>query len=142
MDLVLEKGELAVRTSAGETKVQGPKLHDAAWHHAVLVVAPEAKTLAEITVYADGQALPWVDNGVYDKPVVTKMGIYGLALAGPHRPVWRKQKLGPFTHFDGAIDDFAAWYRALSKEEVMTLYEMALTGLNASHVDRAWRAKQ
>ncbi len=141
MDLVLEKGRLSVRTSAGETKVRGPKLNDGTWHHAVLVVAPEAKTLAHITVSADGQALPWADKGTRDKPVVAKMGIHGLALAGPHRPVWRKQELGPFLHFDGAIDDFAAWYRALSQEEIKTLYEAALKGQNASHVDRTWRAK-
>ena len=142
MDLVLEKGRLCVRTSAGETKVQGPKLNDGMWHHAVLVVAPEAKTLAHITVYTDGQARPWADKGTRDKPVVAKMGIHGLALAGPHRPVWRNQKLGPFTPFDGAIDDFAAWYRALSREEIKTLYEAALMGQNASQVDRAWRAKR
>ena len=48
MDLLLEKGRLSVRTSAGETKVQGPHLNDGTWHQAVLVVAPEAKTLADI----------------------------------------------------------------------------------------------
>ncbi len=98
--------------------------------------------MADITVYADGQMLPWSDTRMRRKPVVGKMGIYGLALAGPHRPVWRKQKLGPFTHFNGVIDDFAAWYRALSRGEIKTLYEAAAMGQNASQVDRAWRAKK
>ena len=142
MDLVLDKGRLSARTSAGETKVQGPPLNDDTWHHVVLVVAPKARTLADITVYADGQALPWVDKAARDNPVVAKMGIHGLALAGPHRPVWRNQKLGPFRAFDGAIDDFAAWYRALSQEEIKTLYEAAAIGQNASQVDRTWRARK
>ena len=64
------------------------------------------------------------------------------ALASPHRPVWRKQKLGPFIPFGGAIDDFAAWYRALSREGIETLYEAGWMGQNASQVDRAWRAKK
>ena len=48
--------------------------------------------------------------------------------------------LGKFTAFDGEIDDFAAWYRALSDSEIAMLYELAVTKqMNAGQVDHEFR---
>lgn len=140
MDLVLDDGRLVVRTSAGETTVSGPKLNDGKWHHAALVVSPKAKTLADIRVHADGEECSWIGVDGAKQPVVVKSNIYGISLAGPHRPVWKKGVLYKFDHFKGVIDDFAAWYRALSGEEIRQLYDLANTKqMNAGEVDRLFR---
>jgi len=138
MDLALHGGELVVRTSAGESIVAGSKLNDGKWHHAALVVAPDARTLADLRIYVDGAKRPWAPSVDANSRINAKMGIYGISLGGTHRPVWKgrtgKEK---FVSFAGVIDDFAAWYRALSDAEVRTLYEQATTKqLNASQVDR------
>ena len=143
MDLVLDNGKLSVRTSAGETALVVPKLNDGQWHHAALVVRPKAHTLADLHVYVDGQSQDWAVPSDAKKAINTRMGIYGISLAGPHRPVWKKSRLGSFTAFDGAIDDFAAWYRALSDTEVAQLYELAQTKqMNASQVDARFRGNR
>ena len=137
------KSTLSVRTSAGETALAAPKLNDGQWHHTVLVVAPKAETLADLRVYVDGQSRDWAVALAAEKTINARMGIYGISLAGPHRPVWKNSKLGPFIAFEGAIDDFAAWYRALSDSEIAQLYELAVTRqMNASHVDELFRGKR
>lgn len=140
MDLVLVDDKLSVRTSAGEDAVAGPKLNDGQWHQAALVVAPEARTLADVRVYVDGQKRDWAAPTASEKKVLARMGIYGISLVGPHRPVWKRGELGKFTAFDGEIDDFAAWYRALSDSEIAMLYELAVTKqMNAGQVDQEFR---
>lgn len=138
MDLALHGGGLVVRTSAGESAVAGAKLNDGKWHHAALVVTPNARTLDDLRVYVDGAKRPWAP-GVNPKTKITaKMGIYGISLGGSHRPVW-KGRTGKetFTSFAGVIDDFAAWYRALTDAEVRMLHDQAVTKqLNASQVDQ------
>ncbi len=138
MDLALHGGTLVVRTSAGESDVAAGKLNDGKWHHAALVVAPDARTLADLRVYVDGAKRPWAPSVHARTRITAKMGIYGLSLGGSHRPVWKGQtRKGKFASFDGTIDDFAAWYRALSDAEIRTLYDSAITKqLNASQVDR------
>jgi len=143
MDLVLDNGKLSVRTSVGETAAASAKLNDGQWHHAALVVAPKAETLADLRVYVDGQSRDWTVAVVAEKTINARMGIYGISLAGPHRPVWKNSKLGPFTAFEGAIDDFAAWYHALSDSEIAQLYELAVTRqMNASQVDELFHGKR
>jgi hypothetical protein len=143
MDLVLDRGRLSVRTSAGETRLADPPLNNGQWHHVALVVMPNARTLAHVRVYVDGQRRDWAVAAAAEKEITARMGIYGMSLAGPHRPVWKKGKLGPFTAFEGAIDDFAAWYRALSDAEIKQLYDLAVTKqMNASQVDEQFRREQ
>jgi hypothetical protein len=138
MDLALHGGELVVRTSAGESAVAVAKLNDGKWHHAALVVAPDARSLADLRVYVDGAKRPWAPGVDARTRIAAKMGIHGISLGATHRPVWKGQaRKGKFTSFDGTIDDFAAWYRALSDAEIRTLHDQAVTKqLNASQVDR------
>lgn len=122
MDLVLEGGMLIARTSAGETATVGPKLNDDQWHHAALVVLPGARTLADVRVYVDGERRAWAKRNVATKAVNAKMGIYGVSLGGTHRPVWSgRTGNATFVSFEGVIDDFTAWYRALSDGEIQQL---------------------
>ena len=107
------------------------------------MVAPKAKTLADVHLFVDGRSRDWAAATGAKKTITARMGIYGISLAGPHRPVWKKGRLGPFTAFEGAIDDFAAWYRALSDSEIAQLYELAVTKqMNAGQVDERFRSKR
>ena len=143
MDLVLADGKLLVRTSAGEAPIAGPPLNDGQWHHAALVVAPNARALADLRVYVDGARTPWAKGVDPTTKITARMGIYGISLGGSHRPVWKgRPPNDKFASFPGAIDDFAAWYRALTDAEVRALHDLADTkDLNASQVDRLFRQK-
>jgi len=137
MDLGIDAGRPFLRTSAGEISVQSESLADGLWHHAVLVVQPEARSLDDIRVYVDGTARDWDESVDRQTPIVARMSIYGISLGFTPRPVWSKSKrLQGVETFEGAIDDFAAWYRALSAEEIATLHSLGESeGLNASLVD-------
>ena len=73
-----------------------------------------------------------------DKPLRSLVYNYGISVAGPNRPFKYERGAPPFKSFDGVIDDFAAWYRALSDEEIAKLYAGAAKGLDASEIDRGW----
>jgi hypothetical protein len=141
MDLGVENGRLFVRTSAGEIPASHKAINDGKWHHVALVVMPNARTLGDIQVYADGEPRPWAAGVDPTQKVETMMGIYGISLGGSHRPVWAKSKRKPGTvSLPGAIDDFAAWYRALSENEIRQLYELGSSrSLDASRVDEQFR---
>ncbi len=126
MDLGIENGRLFVRTSTGEIPASRTAINDGKWHHVALVVLPNAHTLGDIRVYTDGEPQPWAVSVDPSQPIEAMMGIYGISLGGSHRPVWAKSKRKPGTvSLPGTIDDFAAWYRALSSEEILKLYEDA-----------------
>lgn len=137
MDLGINKGKLLVRTSAGEIPLKHTPINDGTWHHVALVVQPRARTLDDIETYLDGKPLTWADSVDSSQQIEAMMGIYGISLGGSHRPVWAKSKRKPGTPtLPGCIDDFAAWYRALSENEIQSLYELATQqDLNASQAD-------
>lgn len=140
MDLGIESGRLFARTTAGESPIDHDAINDGQWHHVALVVMPNARKLRDIKVYVDGSPLPWAEQVDADAPVSTMMGIYGISLGGSHRPVWKNSKRKPGTvSLPGTVDDFAAWYRALSDLEVHKLYELGNEqGLDACQVDEQW----
>lgn len=141
MDLGIQNGRLFVRTSAGEIRVKHAAIIDGEWHHVALVVMPNAGKVGDLRVYVDGKLQPWAGGVDESQPIGTMMGIYGLSLGGSHRPVWAKSKRKPGTvSLAGTIDDFAAWYRALSPAEIQQLFELGdRQGLNASQVDQRFR---
>jgi Concanavalin A-like lectin/glucanases superfamily len=141
MDLGIQKGRLFVRTSAGEIPVKHTSISDGEWHHVALVVMPNARRVGNLRVYVDGRRQPWAGGVDESQSVVTVMGIYGISLGGSHRPVWAKSKREPgIASLAGTIDDFAAWYRALSPDEIEHLFKLGDSqGLNASQVDERLR---
>jgi len=143
MDLGVDAGRLFVRTSAGQSRVKCPLVNDGQWHHVALVVADDARTLRDVKVYLDGQPQPWAAAVEPSAPINARMAIYGISLGGSHRPVWRKSKRNKgVDSFDGLIDDFGAWYRALSDTEIQTLYRLGdAEALNASQVDKRFATR-
>lgn len=141
MDLGIQNGGLFVRTSAGEIPVKHTAIIDGTWHHVALVVMPNARRVGDLRVYVDGEPQPWGGGVDESQPIATMMGIYGISLGGSHRPVWAKSKRKPGTvALAGTLDDFAAWYRALSDDEIRNLFELCdREGLNASEVDERFR---
>ena len=119
MDLAVKGGMLFVRTSAGEIPLTHTPINDGTWHHVAFVVQPKARTLQNIKTFLDGKPIAWADSVDSSQPIEARMAIYGISLGGSHRPVWAKSKRKPGTPtLPGVIDDFAAWYRALSENEI------------------------
>lgn len=144
MDLGIDDGQLWVHTSAGESALRHDPIHDGQWHHVALVVRPDARTLGDLNVYVDGQCQSWAPQVDTKAAICATMAIYGVSLGGSHRPVWRNSKRNQgVVSFDGQIDDFAAWYRALSAAELEALYQLGRAqNLNASQVEaRAFPAQ-
>ena len=147
MDIILREGKIVIRTGTKtgilDSLIQSPALNDGGWHHVALVVENNTKTINGLQIYIDGTQAYWDSNVDQGTIIVTLMGSYGTAIGAPGKQSVRLRDTTTFNNgFRGSIDDVALWYRALSKEEILAIFELANGPefkMNASQVDELFK---
>jgi len=87
----------------------GQEFFDGNWHHYVF-----SWDLVNIYLYKDGEPV--------GSPIVHS-GNIPIGESRPIIPGGSAWDLGGYGSFDGAIDEFRIWHRALTDEEIRNIYE-------------------
>lgn len=106
------------------------RLNDDQWHHVVVTNPADDILLSEIKLYIDGEEIATKVDGK-DLPVsfpnggVISLGGFGYGRTSSGDIVRRDNRQGFLTGDDyvGLLDEVKVWARALSKDEVSSLYQ-------------------
>jgi hypothetical protein len=132
--------ELALRKNKVKTTT-GKSINDGEWHHVAAVVPAKGSKLDDVQLYVDGVPQTAFDTIGGNSPVNTAqanwMGI-GVLLS---KSGFQLDKEMGMTAFDGLIDDFALWTRALSAEDVAALHAGGASGKNAFDMETEFSQK-
>lgn len=137
-NLSLNNGKFEVMLSKGKMKVaRGSTINDGSWHHVAATVPAQGATLDDVKLYIDGVLQTNVKtlggSSTINTAQANWMGI-GILLAQSGFKL--DEQLG-MTDYEGGLDDFALWTRALSDAETRAVVRGAVTrDYNASEMEQ------
>jgi hypothetical protein len=128
IDLTMNEGKLVaeVRTDkqplVGALRAESKPINDGQWHHFALIrhVPPEFEKFerARLDLFGDG-ALAASSNGEARGAITTNMRALGS------ERFWMTRNFGLYAWFDGDLDDFGIFNRALTESEIKKLAGVA-----------------
>ena len=133
VEAIWDKGNAAVVEFSSESTntATGKPLNDGEWHHVAAVVSANGAKLDDVQLYVDGVLQKSCETVGGNSPINTAqanwMGIGVLLSKSSYK---LDEEMG-MTGFDGLIDDFALWTRALSPDDLAAVYTGAADGKNA-----------
>ncbi|MCK5175413.1 MAG: hypothetical protein KAR47_18610, partial [Planctomycetes bacterium] len=137
-NLSLNNGKFEVMLSKGKMKVaRGSTINDGSWHHVAATVPAQGAALDDVKLYIDGVLQTDVKtlggSSIVNTSQANWMGI-GILLA---QSGFKLDKQLGMTDYEGGLDDFALWTRALSDVETRAVVRGAATrGYNASAMEQ------
>ena len=138
LGVVYQGGGLAIVASKKPFALKSAAINDGRWHHVALVVSPGAKSFDDLAVYLDGKALSWAQVGTATEKAKLLEAKHRLSIGCGAVYLWKATGPAKGPGFEGAIDEFGAWYRALSAAEINALYVGAKQGKTASQIDKTF----
>lgn len=109
-----------VLTSSGQIDFGGStRIDDGLWHHVACVFDN-----GQLIIYIDGINDGTTTGGSQFGTGTTRYGYVGV---GSESPTWNGNK-GPTSYFDGEIDEFKIWERALTQTEIRTNMAKHISG--------------
>jgi hypothetical protein len=140
--LSLNDGAFEVTLFEGqEKKALGALLNDGEWHHVLAVVPEGATTLKEVLLYVDGRLADAVGVGEETHIQTSQanwIGI-GVLLSRSGFNLGERMAMEPF---EGWLDDFCLWTRALSAAEVAVIHARGRNGIGARHALAAYAKRE
>ncbi|MEX0326392.1 MAG: LamG-like jellyroll fold domain-containing protein [Puniceicoccaceae bacterium] len=138
-NLSLNDGHLEIALRKGKVKsATSEKINDGKWHHVAAVVPSRGAILDDVRLYIDGslagETKSTGGSSVVNTAQANWMGI-GVLLS---KSGYKLDKEMGMKAFDGWIDDFALWTRALSPAEVAALHAGAVDGKNAFDMEQTF----
>lgn len=106
----IESGVIWVRCAGGNTASAGTGYNDGNWHHLVITFTASGN-VTNIAIYVDGSSLS-----------VTTTGTTALNTTATDFYIGNSSSGGITTTFSGTLDEFGLWSRALTSDEVTSLY--------------------
>ena len=136
-NLSLNEGnlELSLRPEKVATAKEKP-VNDGEWHHVAIVVPKRNASLSDCKLYVDGEVVSKISYENGDAKINTDQANW-MTLATQSDKFHNKlaEKMG-MKEYTGLLDDFSIWTRALSDEDIKTLYTMGKQGINAIDVEK------
>jgi hypothetical protein len=139
-NLSLNDGQFEVSLRKGQVKLSGQtRLNDGHWHHVAAVVPHKGSKLDDVQLYVDGVLQTNVSTTGGSTRIDTKQSNWigiGILLS---KSSYKLDKEMGMSGFEGAIDDFALWTRALGSDDISVVYQRALEGQNAEQAEAELR---
>lgn len=128
-NLSLNDGRFEVAIAPDVVKrVLGEGINDGAWHHVAAVVPHDGATLSEVSLYVDGVLQEAVqETGGSTRIDTSQANWIGLGVLLSRSSLNLSVQMG-MEPFEGWLDDFGLWTRAMTAREVAELYATGLTG--------------
>lgn len=142
-NLSINEGRLELILSPNQQKItKYSGLNDGKWHHLVVTLPFDGAPLREVEFYIDGELQQdATDRGGSTAIKTSQANWIGLGVLLKKSKVDLEQDYG-MRPFEGALDDFALWTRALTDGEVAQLFKGAAEGKNAFEMEQIFQAKK
>ena len=136
-NLSLNEGniELSLRPEI-YTNSKEQKINDGNWHHLAVVLPQKNGNLASIQLYVDGLLIE--DKHAVNPKTKIKTSQANWMSIATQVPTYKTNlaKEMDMKNYEGLLDDFCIWTRALSKEDIKQLYLEGLKGTSALELEK------
>lgn len=126
--------ELALRPET-YTTTRNLSINDGQWHHIAAVAPVDDAKIRDLKLFVDGKR---IDDKQTSEPETIINTIQANWMAIATQTETYKTDLAEtmgMQDYEGALDDFSIWTRALSEDEISRLYSDGLKGMNALEVE-------
>jgi hypothetical protein len=113
------------------TRTKNMKINDGEWHHLAVVHSNKGGKLEDLRLFVDGVLVE--DKESVNPRVKIKTSQANWMAIATQTPTY-KTNLAKEMHmknYEGLLDDFCIWTRALSKDDIKQLYSEGLKGVSA-----------
>lgn len=136
-NLSLNEGniELSLRPEI-YTHSKGMKINDGNWHHLAVVLPLKNGSLESIKLYVDGEIIE--DKHIVSPKTKIRTSQANWMSIATQVPTYKTNlaKEMDMKNYEGLLDDFCIWTRALSEQDIKHLYLEGLNGVSALDLEK------